>query len=237
MRPLRVLLIGRDDRAATGLRVALHRLGMVVETISGGERQLFGRLVGVDLVLLDLGPKDVGSAEVCRAIREAGDVPIIMLSARGQVSDRITGLYLGADDYLVKPYDLRELVARMRAVSRRRRRRAPVTNHGTEVIDLDGVLVDLARGEVRGDGGSVALTPKELRLLAVLVNAAGSVCSRTQLMLQVWGRQLPRASRSLDVHVATLRTKLGRPNLVRTVRGVGYCLTYQASRRLEKAPV
>lgn len=233
---MRVLLIEEDDRAAAGLRVALHRLGMVVDRISGGERQLLGRLIGVDLVLLDLGPRDVASADVCRAIRDVSDVPIIMLSARGQVSDRITGLYLGADDYLVKPYDLRELVARMKAVSRRRRWQAPSAQAGAEVIDLDGVLVDLARGEVLGDDGPVALTPKELRLLAVLVNAAGSVCSRTQLMLQVWGRQLPRASRSLDVHVATLRTKLGRPNLVRTVRGVGYCLAYQASRRLEKTP-
>ena len=219
---MHILLVEDDDRVAAALRPALHRHGMTTTRLSRG-RDVTQHLAGVDVVLLDLGLPDMDGVDVCREIRAAGDVPVIVVSARGEVNDRIQGLHCGADDYLVKPFDTGELLARMHAVLRRRAP-APVPGDPGEVVTVADVRVDLRRHEVTVAGRSVALTRKEFQILALLAAAGGTVCTRGRIVAEVWGRSWPGANRTLDVHVATLRTKLGRPELVATVRGVGYRL-------------
>lgn len=219
---MRILLVEDDDRVAAALRPALRRHGMTMVRLSGG-RDVVGHLADVDVVLLDLNLPDIDGVDVCRTIRETSDLPIIIVSARGEVDDRILGLHTGADDYLVKPYDVGELVARVEAVYRRRRTALP-GNGPAERIEVDGVALDLARHTVVVDGAPVNLSRKEFQVLALLATAGGAVCTRNRIVAEVWGRSWPGANRTLDVHVATLRTKLGRPDLVQTVRGVGYRL-------------
>ncbi|HEY4007292.1 MAG TPA: response regulator transcription factor [Pseudonocardia sp.] len=219
---MRILLVEDDDRVAAALRPALRRHGMTMVRLSGG-REVVGHLAEVDVVLLDLGLPDIDGVDVCRIIRETSDVPIIIVSARGEVDDRILGLHTGADDYLVKPYDVGELVARVEAVYRRRRSTLPGVG-AVELVEVDGVRVDLARHTVLVNGEPVMLSRKEFQVLALLATAGGAVCTRNRIVAEVWGRSWPGANRTLDVHVATLRTKLGRPDLVQTVRGVGYRL-------------
>lgn len=221
---MHILLVEDDDRIAAALRPALHRHGMTTARLSRG-RDAVEHLAGVDVVLLDLGLPDVDGVDVCHAIREVSEVPVIVVSARGEVDDRILGLHSGADDYLVKPYDIEELVARVHAVWRRRRAGATVGAGGSgDVVVVDGVTVDLERHAVTVDGREVNLTRKEFQVLALLASSGGAVCTRGRIVAEVWGRTWAGANRTLDVHVATLRTKLGRPELVQTVRGVGYRL-------------
>ncbi|MDT7741949.1 MAG: hypothetical protein QOE59_1027 [Actinomycetota bacterium] len=221
---MRILVVEDDDRVASALRAALHRHRIEVVRLAGG-RDAVAHLDGVDVVLLDLGLPDVDGIEVCRSIRAAADVPVIVVSARGEVDDRILGLHSGADDYLVKPYDAGELVARIHTVLRRRRPEHPEA----DVVTLDAALVvDLARCQVTDAGTPVALSRKEFAVLALLARADGAVCTRERIVAAVWGRSWPGANRTLDVHVATLRTKLGRADLVTTVRGVGYRLARSA---------
>ena len=217
-----ILLVEDDDRIAAALRPALHRHGMTTTRLAVG-RGVADHLAGADVVLLDLGLPDVDGVDVCRAIREVSDVPVIVVSARGEVEDRILGLNCGADDYLVKPYDIGELVARVHTVLRRRRPSAAAAPAG-EVVRIDDVEVDTGRHTVTVAGGPVVLTRKEFQVLALLAGARGAVCTRGRIVAEVWGRSWPGANRTLDVHVASLRTKLGRPELVQTVRGVGYRL-------------
>jgi DNA-binding response OmpR family regulator len=178
----------------------------------------------VDVVLLDLGLPDVDGMVLCRQIRAVSDVAVIVVSARGEVDDRILGLRAGADDYLVKPYDVDELVARVEAVRRRRVERNAVSTEPAGVVQLGDVRVDLDRHEVTAGDRVVPLSRKEFQVLSLIVAARGSVCPRDLVLTEVWGRSGPAESRSLDVHVATLRTKINRPALIHTVRGVGYRL-------------
>jgi DNA-binding response OmpR family regulator len=148
-----------------------------------------------------------------------------VVSARGEVDDRILGLHSGADDYLVKPYDIGELLARVHAVYRRRRVVPAGGPAGPDdVVVIDDVSVDLHRHSVTVAGRPVNLTRKEFQVLALLASSGGAVCPRSRIVAEVWGRSWAGANRTLDVHVATLRTKLGRADLVQTVRGVGYRL-------------
>lgn len=221
---MHILLVEDDDRVAAALRPALHRHGIATTRLARG-RDVVDHLAGVDVVLLDLGLPDVDGVDVCRDIRAVSEVPVIVVSARGEVDDRILGLESGADDYLVKPYDIGELLARVHAV---RRRRAPAPAGGAagtgETVTVDEIVVDLQRHAVAVGGRPVTLTRKEFQVLALLAAARGAVCTRSRIVAEVWGRSWPGANRTLDVHVATLRTKLGRPDLVQTVRGVGYRL-------------
>ncbi len=218
---MHILLVEDDDRIAAALRPALARHGMDTTRLARG-RGAVDHLAGVDVVLLDLGLPDVDGVDVCREIRSVSEVPVIVVTARGEVDDRILGLDSGADDYLVKPYDIGELVARIHAVHRRRR--AEATAGGVDVVEVDGVTIDLTRHAVTVDGRSVVLTRKEFQVLGLLASSGGAVCPRSRIVAEVWGRSWAGANRTLDVHVATLRTKLGRPELVQTVRGVGYRL-------------
>jgi DNA-binding response OmpR family regulator len=221
---MHILLVEDDDRVAAALRSALNRHGMSLTRLGRG-RGATDHLGGVDVVLLDLGLPDIDGVDVCRAIRAVSDVPVIVVSARGEVDDRILGLHSGADDYLVKPYDVGELVARVHAVYRRHRSGSRAELPGaTDVVRLADVTIDLARHTVFVDGRSVTLSRKEFQVLAMLASSGGAVCTRNRIVAEVWGRSWAGANRTLDVHIASLRTKLGRGELIQTVRGVGYRL-------------
>ncbi|MFD8500701.1 MULTISPECIES: response regulator transcription factor [unclassified Amycolatopsis] len=226
---MRVLLVEDDDRVAGALTPALVRRGLVIRRLASGAGVL-DRVHEVDVVLLDLGLPDVDGIVLCRQIRAVSDVAVIVVSARGEVEDRILGLRAGADDYLVKPYNVEELVARVHAVRRRRGDGGVVSPAPTGVVRIDDVHVDLDRHEVRVGDTVVSLSRKEFQVLTLVVAARGAVCTREHVLVEVWGRSGPAESRSLDVHIATLRTKLGRPAMIETVRGVGYRLAGQPER-------
>jgi len=184
---MHILLVEDDDRVAAALRPALHRHGMSMTRLDRG-RGAVDHLAGVDVVLLDLGLPDIDGVDVCRAIRAASAVPVIVVSARGEVDDRILGLHSGADDYLVKPYDIGELVARVHAVYRRRRAGPRADGEAAAVVVLDEVTIDLDRHTVTVGGRSVMLTRKEFQVLALLASSGGAVCTRNRIVAEVWGR-------------------------------------------------
>jgi len=168
-------------------------------------------------VILDIGLPGLDGFEVCRAIRSRSQVPILMLTARDEEPDRIVGLEVGADDYLTKPFSPRELAARIKAILRRSE---PQPGHA--LLELGDVKLNRETHDVTIDGTSVELTAKEFDLLAFFLANPGSVLSRDVLLDRVWGVEYPGGTRTVDVHVAQLRRKLGRPNLIRTLRGSGY---------------
>jgi DNA-binding response OmpR family regulator len=175
-----------------------------------------------EIVLLDLGLPDIDGYEVCRRIRVSSSVPIIVVTARGDEIDRVLGLELGADDYLVKPFGFRELVARIHAVTRR-------TSGRDETVDspiriADGFTVDLRSRRAILDGRELALTRKEFDLLALLATEPGAIHTREEILEQVWDAHWYGPTKTLDVHIASLRRKLGDPTLIETVRGVGFRL-------------
>ena len=213
---MRVLLVEDDLRLAEPLAVALRRAGFEVSHAPTAAAALDSPTP--DIVLLDLSLPDRDGVEVCRQMRQRDETPIIILTARGDERDRVTGLRAGADDYVIKPFSLAELQARIDAVLRRAR-----PSQGA-VLRTGALQVDLARHAVTLDGQPVALTPKEFCLLATLARNPGIVVSRDRLLLEVWHSSWRGNERTLDVHVNTLRTKLGDPHLVETVRGVGYRL-------------
>jgi two-component system response regulator RegX3 len=170
------------------------------------------------VVLLDLGLPDMDGFEVCRRLRSRSDVPILVISARGEEVDRVVGLELGADDYLVKPFGFRELVARIRAVTRRTGALVDVARPQR----IGGLEIDRRTRRVRVSGTEIALTPKEFDLLACLAEEPGTVITRRRLLEEVWDPHWYGPTRTIDVHVASVRKKLGDPRWVETVRGVGF---------------
>jgi DNA-binding response OmpR family regulator len=171
-------------------------------------------------VVLDLGLPDVDGFDLCRRLRGSADVPILILTARDEEADRVVGLELGADDYLTKPFSPRELVARVRAVLRRAEPGPPES----PVIEVGELRVDLRTRSATLAGSPLALRTLEFELLAELARNAGNVVTRDGLLDRVWGLSFAGGTRTVDVHVAQLRKKLGRPALIHTVRGVGYRL-------------
>jgi two-component system response regulator RegX3 len=212
-----VLIVEDDDAIAEPLAKGLLREGFDVRRAADGAAALAA--APADLVLLDLGLPDMDGFEVCRALRSRSSVPIIVLSARGEEVDRVIGLELGADDYLVKPFGFRELLARIRAVSRRTERRAE-----SNLVEVGPLAIDLRTHEVSVAGRAVALTPKEFDLVTFLARDPGAVRSRGEILDEVWDPHWYGPTKTLDVHVASLRRKLGDPTLIETVRGVGYRL-------------
>lgn len=227
---MRVLLVEDDDRVTAALGDVLRRHGVLVQRVATGQAALAAHRA--DLVLLDLGLPDMDGLAVCRALRRVVDVPIIAVTARAEEHERIAGLRAGADDYVVKPYSSAELLARMEAVLRRSHRagaggaQAPVLAAEpavpVPVIRLGALEIDPDARRATLSGAELKLSRKEFDLLAVLAGAQGAVCAREALLDRVWGATLFGSTRTLDVHVATLRAKLGDPDLVETVRGVGY---------------
>ena len=173
----------------------------------------------VRIVVLDIGLPGMDGFDVCREIRRRSRVPVLMLTARDEEPDRVAGLELGADDYVTKPFSPRELSARIKAILRRSEQ--TVEN---VTLELDNIVLDRDAREVVVDGQDVELTAKEFDLLGCLMENPGIVLSRDTLLDRVWGMDFPGGTRTVDVHVAQLRRKIGRPELIRTVRGAGYKL-------------
>jgi DNA-binding response OmpR family regulator len=245
---VRLLLVEDDDRVAAALSAVLARHGFDVRHARSGEEALREVVADdgpeFDCVLLDLGLPDQDGFDVCGRIRRRSAVPVIMVTARADVRSRIHGLNLGADDYVVKPYDTGELLARIHAVSRRpplspaaSAAMGPATPvHGIPAIPeaapgplgallrLGEVDVDLATRQVSVAGDPVALTRKEFDLLVLLAQHPGVVFRREQIISEVWRTASEGTGRTLEVHVASLRAKLGTPAMIETVRGVGYRL-------------
>jgi two-component system response regulator RegX3 len=216
--PMKLLVVEDDDAIAVPLVEGLERAGFIVERAATAARAL-ERSADADLILLDLGLPDVDGLEVCRQIRSTSAVPIIVVTARGDEGDRVLGLELGADDYIVKPFGMRELIARVRAVSRRS------TNDADPIVVRVGEIgIDRRTRRVTVADHEVALSPKEFELLSLLGEDPGAVVSRQQIMDEVWDPHWYGPTKTLDVHVASLRKKLGDPTLIETVRSVGFRL-------------
>lgn len=291
---VRVLLIEDDRTIAEPLVEGLGNFGLAVRHVGTGDEGLRGPYG--DVVLLDLGLPDIDGIDVCRGIRQVSDVPIIILSARGEEADRVLGLELGADDYLAKPFSMRELVARVRAVTRRTHRglsegeftgrepagftgREPVggesfapaaapfspptpeafeTVEGTATATTPApavaaavtataaavtataaagpLVVDRRTRQVWVGEETVTLTPKEFELLALLTEDPGAVYSRQQILDRVWDPHYQGPTKTLDVHVATLRRKLGDPAWIQTLRGVGFRLAVHTASPSARQP-
>ena len=215
---MHILVVEDEDAIADPLVAGLRREGYDVSRVATGEDAL--EATPADLVLLDLRLPDVDGFDVCRRLRERSRVAIIVVTARGEEADRVVGLELGADDYVVKPYGLRELIARIRAVTRR-------------AGSFDGTVGPLRAGELEVDerarratlaGRELELTPKEFELLAALARDPGAAISRQRLLAEVWQTSWYGSSKTIDVHVAALRRKLGDSGWIETVRGVGFRL-------------
>jgi DNA-binding response OmpR family regulator len=215
---VRLLVVEDDPTIAVPLREGLVREGFEVATAATGAEALAA--TDADLVLLDLGLPDLEGQVVCRELRSRSEVPIIVVTARGAEIDRVVLLEMGADDYVVKPFGFRELVARIRAVARRAKQ-GPTD--GSSTITVGDVTIDRRSHTVTYAGATVSLTPKEYDLLVYLATDPGAVKARDQLMHDVWDVNWWGSTKTLDVHVASLRKKL-HPDLIETVRSIGYRL-------------
>jgi DNA-binding response OmpR family regulator len=216
-----VLIIEDEQNIANLVRIALERDGFRAALARTGEDGLaYLAHSPADLAIVDIGLPGIDGLEVCRRIRASSDLPIIILTARGDETDRVVGLELGADDYVPKPFSPRELVARVKAVLRRARPTRPLGDG----LEVGGLLLSRSLHEANLAGRRLDLSLTEFQLLAFLMENAGAVLTREVLLDRVWGLAFPGGTRTVDQHVAQLRTKLGRPDLIETVRGVGYRL-------------
>jgi DNA-binding response OmpR family regulator len=215
---VRVLLAEDDDGVAGALTEALYDNGHLPARVRRGE-DVLARHRQADLLLLDLGLPDLDGLEVLRKLRAVSPLPVVVLTARGDERSVVRGLRLGADDYLVKPVRLAELLARIDAVTRRA---AAPSAAAPRTVRAGDVEVDLDARRVLVGGAEVRLTTKEFEVLAALAARAGTAVSRQQLMDEVWGDAFLAVSRSLDVHLTQVRAKLGRPEVLTTIRGFGY---------------
>jgi DNA-binding response OmpR family regulator len=221
-----ILVVDDETTLRETLVEALELEGYrAIPAADGREALLRFRADQPDLVLLDLMLPELSGVEVCRILRAESQVPIIMLTARDSEVDKVVGLELGADDYVTKPFSLRELTARIRAIFRRAEQLAAAATP-PPLVDLGRVQVDLAGHRVLRDGAAVALKPKAFELLAFLVRNQGQVFTRDQLLERVWGYDYAGETRTVDVHVHWLRAEIeadpAAPELLQTVRGVGY---------------
>jgi DNA-binding response OmpR family regulator len=241
---MRLLLVEDDDHVATALSAVLARHGFEVGMAHSGQEALqellHSELAPFDVVLLDLGLPDQDGFEVCGRIRKLTGTPVIMVTARSDVRSRIHGLNLGADDYVVKPYDTGELLARVHAVARRTAAAEPEPAAGpggagaaaageraddaAAPLVVGPVTLEPNARRVTVGGAEVQLTRKEFDLLALLAARPGVVFRREQIISEVWRSSWEGTGRTLEVHIASLRSKLGLPALIETVRGVGYRL-------------
>ncbi len=213
------LLLVEDDRAiASTLVSGLSAEGFEVAHVATGGDALAAS--GYDLVLLDLGLPDIDGRDVCRQLRSRGSTPIIMLTARSDEFDRVLGLELGADDYVTKPFSLRELAARVRAVGRRTVDGQPAAENNAQSIG--GLSIDRRTRRVHLDGEEIALTAKEFDLLAFLASTVGTVRTRTEILESVWESHWYGPTKTVDAHIASIRKKLGNHEWIQSVRGVGF---------------
>lgn len=219
-----ILLVDDEHDLLRALSATLTRAGWRVSTASDGQQALnVFRAISPNLIILDLMLPVLDGWEVCREVRKTSDVPIIMLTARDDNVDKILGLELGADDYVTKPFNSRELIARIRAILRRANR-----THIGATLRLADFEIDLESQTIKRDGKQIVLTPTEFDLFVHLARHPGRVFSREQLLEQVWGYDFPGDLRTVDVHIRRLRLKVeqdpAHPTLIRTRFGVGYVL-------------
>jgi len=226
---VRVLVVDDDDHVASALEIALKQHGHEVARAATGAEAL-DAAAEADFILLDLGLPDLDGTEVCRQIRERSAVPIMAVTARSDEIDRVLGLQLGADDYLVKPFGVRELLARITAVARRVEggslaASSPPEPPNATVLRVGSLEIDVGSREVTLAGKPLTLTRKEFDLLAMLAEEPGTVHTREAIINRVWDENWFGSTRTLDVHIGTLRAKLGSYDWVTTVRGVGFRLS------------
>jgi DNA-binding response OmpR family regulator len=213
-----ILLVEDEEDIATLVRTYLERDGFrVIWAARGADGLLALEQNDIRLAILDLQLPDADGLDLCRAIRASSSLPIVIVTARDEEIDRITGLELGADDYVTKPFSPRELVARVHAVLRRAE-----PDVSGDLVATGDIVLEHAGRKVSVAGSEIELTGMEFDLLAFLLAHPGIVMSRERLLERVWGLSFPGGTRTVDVHVAQLRKKLDRPDLIRTVRGSGY---------------
>jgi DNA-binding response OmpR family regulator len=225
--PNTILVVDDEKNIVQLARLYLDKEGFQVEAAYDGEQALEkARAVRPDLIILDLMLPGMDGLSVCKELRKTSNVPIIILTARGDDIDRVVGLELGADDYVTKPFNPRELVARVKAVLRRSRQETS----DEPVIEANGLVLDVARREVTVDGAPVTLRAKEFDLLTAFMRHPGIVLDRERLLQIVWGSDYYGDTRTIDVHVAWLREKLSAAQHVKiqTVWGVGYKLVVES---------
>lgn len=227
MDPVLILVVDDEQSYRDALSVALEREGFAVETASDGAEAITKfDATQPALVLLDVMLPQISGVDVCREIRSRSQVPILMVTARNSEIDAVVGLEVGADDYITKPFGLRELVARVRAALRRAPRRAERQVADRDVVEIGDVRLDAARHEVHVRDELVALPLKEFELLELLMLHAGRVLTRDVLIDRVWGSNYCGDTKTLDVHVKRLRSRVevdpSHPTAIVTVRGVGY---------------
>jgi DNA-binding response OmpR family regulator len=218
-RTVQVLVVEDDEAIGEPLATGLRREGFDVTVVRTAAAALSAP--PADLVLLDLGLPDARGFEVCKQLRARSSVPIIIVTARDDETDRVVGLELGADDYVVKPFGFRELVARIRAVSRRSSSSASPVPASQVIGELE---IDRRSHRVLLAGEEVLLTPKEFDLLALLALDPGAMVTRREILAEVWDPHWYGTSKTVDVHIASLRKKLGNPGWIETSRGVGFRL-------------
>lgn len=233
MQEARILVVDDDDELCELLSDYLHREGFVVECVHSGPSGLArARAGGMSLVVLDVMLPGLSGFEVLRQLRAESRIPVLMLTARGDDIDRIVGLEMGADDYLAKPFNPRELVARIRAIQRRINSATVTAGTAGKVLEVGGLRLDAGNRVVRLGETVLDVTSTEFSLLEHLMRTAGEVCSRETLAQKVLGRASSPYDRSLDVHISSLRKKLepypDGTERIRTLRGVGYLFALPA---------
>jgi len=222
---MKLLVVEDDPRISDVLEYALKAEGYDVQkTQRGGDAIEMAKSAAPSLIVLDVGLPDLDGFEVCRAIRKFSEVPIIFLTSRSDEIDRVVGLEIGGDDYVVKPFSPRELLARIKAIRRRHERAATPPNEAEEGDELryGPIAIDPAKFRVRCDGREIGLTAQEFKLVELLIKHPGRVFTRNQLLNRAWGEGGLVTDRTVDVHVKSLRRKFGQLDFIETVRGVGY---------------
>jgi len=221
---MNVLVVEDDPRISDVLEYALKAEGYEVQTAQRGrEAAEVARSLSPGLIVLDVGLPDIDGFEVCRIVRTFSDVPVIFLTSRSDEIDRVVGLEIGGDDYMVKPFSPRELLARIKAIRRRNQRpeTSPVSNSRSQ-FQYGPITIDAEKFRIHCDGREISLTAQEFKLLELLVRHPGRVFTRQQVLDRAWGDDVFVADRTIDVHVKCLRKKFGDLEFIETVRGVGY---------------
>jgi len=222
---MKVLVVEDDPRIADVLEYALKAEGYSVEKAQRGREAIeMAQRSTPALIVLDVGLPDIDGFEVCRSVRKFSDVPVIFLTSRNDEVDRVVGLEIGGDDYVVKPFSPRELLARIKAIRRRQDRAAPgaTETKGESELRYGPITIDLEKFRVRSGGREIVLTAQEFKLVELLVRHPGRVFTREQVLNRAWGDGGIVADRTIDVHVKTLRKKFGKFEFIETVRGIGY---------------
>jgi DNA-binding response OmpR family regulator len=225
----RILIVEDDTNLLETIKYNLRKEGYEVSTASDGVQAIeIARRDKPDLLLLDIMLPKISGFEICRILRREMTVPIIMLTAKADETDKIVGLEIGADDYMTKPFSMRELLARVRAMLRRIKMAESSTVTEPVVLKTNNLQIDMARHRVSLSGSVLELSPKEFDLLAFLATNKGLVFNREQLLEKVWGYDFAGDTRTVDVHIRWLRQKIeanpGHPQFLVTVRGTGYKL-------------